>query len=322
LPLLESVRLAIGSELGGAAERVRELVDYVVRLTEREVVAAGRQIAKINGEAKSSVEAMDRLAHAAEVYGQTMDDALNRQAVSLRDYSAKFNANLERQQSATTAIVDVGEKIGAYVESIERVSTELRVLTLNARIAAMRRGDQGRAFDIIGANMGELTREVDQMNKEIGELARALSGIVARVTENETALEDLGRKLGADLSMQIKSLAGAHRDSREQVSRNMRESQDRARHILDLARGMLTNLQFQDRMTQSLYEVKAVLGRAVRVTEEVFARAADGVESAKGIVAALNRAREQAGPGVVRMSGESELESSDRGQQSGTVELF
>jgi hypothetical protein len=99
---------------------------------------------------------------------------------------------------------------------------------------------------------------------------------------------------------------------------------DRANQLVALSTGMLTNLQFQDRMSQTLQEINRVVARSRAITGELleYVGGGDGGEGGFDVGAALAGARARAGADVVRISSESELNSSDRGMSAGVVELF
>jgi hypothetical protein len=91
--------------------------------------------------------------------------------------------------------------------------------------------------------------------------------------------------------------------------------------VIDFSNATLTNLQFQDRMAQSFREIDAMVKRSHDFTTIALA-AADEDSDVIDVAAVVAEARERSGDGVVRVTRESELNSSDRTMQSGVVDLF
>jgi hypothetical protein len=95
----------------------------------------------------------------------------------------------------------------------------------------------------------------------------------------------------------------------------------RGRRIVELSNAVLSNLQFQDRMSQVLREAELVVARAESVTAELLAVVPEEGSEADAR-AAIEAVLARAGRPVTRLSGESELAASDASLDAGAVELF
>lgn len=81
---------------------------------------------------------------------------------------------------------DIKQKIEAnlnetetMIENIDKVTSEMRILALNARIEAARVGDAGRGFALVAEQMSKLTdsvREIARSMEQITESVRTTSG--------------------------------------------------------------------------------------------------------------------------------------------------
>jgi hypothetical protein len=96
-----------------------------------------------------------------------------------------------------------------------------------------------------------------------------------------------------------------------------RQGVERAQRLVKLTDDLLSHLQFQDRMAQVLAEANANLETTRAVTNELLARAA--TEDVENVVRDLRSKRRIS---TVRLSGESELASSDLSMESGVVMMF
>jgi methyl-accepting chemotaxis protein len=319
----DEVRAAVDAELRACEERVRGLLEAATTLSEREVVAIGARVADLNREARANLGTLTGLHdefRPENVRGHSsLEAAVQAQTRLLGAFVASLNEALDHQRSATTGIVEVASKIRKFVAGIEVVAIDLRMLTLNARLEAARWGSQGAAFATVAAGMRSLTTEVQRVNEQVGELATTLSGLAKRIVENENAMQDLGQRLATDGAERMGDLKRAYEDARRSTAHAVFAGTEGANRMVALSTGMLTNLQFQDRMVQTLREVDAVVCRARAITADLLD--VEGGSEAE-VRSALERVRDRAGNGAVRISAESELESSDRTMTSGVVELF
>jgi len=323
VPVGQELRAAIAAELSACEERVHGLIKSATTLSEREIVAIGSRIAELNREALGNLDTLKGLSgefRSEDVQGRaSLEAAVNGQTVVLNAFVASLKESLGRQRGATAGIVDVARKIQGFVAGIEIVAVDLRMLTLNAKLEAARWGSQGAAFATVAAGMRDLTSEVQRVNDQVGELAATLSSLATRIVDNEQSMEALSLRLMQDVSEQMADLREAYEDARSSTAQAVATGNERANHLVALSTRMLTNLQFQDRVAQTLREVELVVSRTRAITDDLL-NASFGDEG--DVNAALTQARARAGADVLRLSAESELRSSDMEMQSGVVELF
>jgi predicted nucleic acid-binding Zn-ribbon protein len=316
------VRTAITHELDECGQHVRALVDQAQSLSEREVLAAGACVADMRKEAEGNVESLERVGRQFEPSNATrssFDAALSRNAAAMQGHAERLRDGIVRQRPCTAAVTEVARKITTFVTGVGRVSVELRMLTLNARLEAARWGSSGAAFATVAASMHELTGEVSKANEQIGDLASELSAIARRVAENEKVMDGLAEGLTADVEDQTVTLSGAYEEMRRASADAVSSGIGRGRRLLELSDAVLTHLQFQDRMSQVLREAESVVTCAEEVTSSLLAVPGGTEEEVqRGIDEVLARATRPA----IRISGESELASSDANLTSGAVELF
>lgn len=116
------------ASIGGIADAV----DRIVR---------SRGTAGSNGGAPSPLGAV----------AQMVDEAVG----VLEDCATELQQSQRTIDAVNAAIVEL---IG-YVETVRRIETEMRLVSLNAAIRCARLGDRGRALDVIAQQLRELTRE-------------------------------------------------------------------------------------------------------------------------------------------------------------------
>ncbi len=317
----DDVRAAVAAELSACEERVRALIQTATSLSEREIVAIGTRIGEMNREALGNLDTFTGISGAFQsddVGGRaSLDAAMRGQTTALEAFVSALNTGLSQQRDATSGIVEVAKRIRAFVAGIEVVALDLRMLTLNAKLEAARWGSRGAAFATVAVGMRDLTTEVQRVNDQIGALATTLSSLATRIVENEQTMAELGQHLTEDVARRMGELRSAYEDARLSTAKAVATGTDRANHLVALSTGLLTNLQFQDRMAQTLREVELVVSRTRDITGELLVLAEDA-----DVGAGLELARKRAGAAVLRISEESELNSSDMRMNSGVVELF
>lgn len=318
---LECLRSSIDSEISGCAERVARLLADAVALSEREVLAAGEGVSAVKREAREHLEALRDVTRAFEARdGQdrgSLSAAVAVQSETMNDLLAKLRAGQSEQTDATRAVAEAAERIDAFVSVIGDIATGLRVLTLNARIEAARRGAEGAAFATIADSMRSLATDVQRANEGIGRLSSELMGLSRHAREVESKMDGLMSDAQRRMTENIGRLLESYDDA-ERASLNVaRTSQQRAERMVELTNGILSHLQFQDRMAQTMSEANRNVERTREVAAELLLRA-----ETEDVQAVARDVSSRFATASVRISGESELESSDREMESGVVTLF
>ena len=322
---LTRVRTAVLEELAGCAEHVCALTADATALSEREVIAAGTRIGELGQQARASLETIDQLSRefgSTKVEGRaSLEAAVHAQTVALKSFVTALNEALALQGQATGGIMEVARQIGKLVDGIGALSTDMGMLSINARIEAARWGSQGAAFGVVACGMRELTGEVQRVNVRVGDLAATIGSLANRLADNDRAMRALGTELETEVSARVEELHGAYRATQRSAVTAASLGTDLAERIMVFSSATLTNLQFQDRLSQTFREIDAFVGRSRDFATVILTRVEEAGDSAD-VDAVVHEARERAGTGVLRISRESELSSTDRGMQAGVVELF
>jgi methyl-accepting chemotaxis protein len=316
---------AVAAELGACADHICTLTAEISALTEREVLATGNGVGALALEAKGSLTTLHELARHFDESGATdratLESAVRGQTQAMNTFRQGLSDALVRQNDATTGIVEVAQQIGKLVSGIGMLALDLGMLTINARIEAARWGSQGAAFATVASGMRELTGEVQRVNEKIGGLATNLSTLATHVVDNDKVLHALGATLDHEVTQRLEELREAYTATQGSAASAVELSTRLSTRVIDFSNATLTNLQFQDRMAQSFREIDAMVKRSHDFTTIALA-AADEDSDVIDVAAVVAEARERSGDGVVRVTRESELNSSDRTMQSGVVDLF
>jgi hypothetical protein len=67
---------------------------------------------------------------------------------------------------AREAVQQAQQRQAGLIGRIERIASEARVISLNARIVAARAGDQGREFGVVASRLVEVSAQIEALSRE------------------------------------------------------------------------------------------------------------------------------------------------------------
>lgn len=202
----------------------------------------------------------------------SMNEAMSRVEMYL---SNLINRTLEistESISMVYALDDVMKdvhRVDKLVEDVEKINTQTSYLSINAMIEAQRAGEAGRGFQIVAREMRVLSNQVrDLATKMRSDIITVTNGIreghaslqkVARIdmTENYQMRDQLN-ELMADLMKRNKALS-AELESTGEMSASITS---------DVGK-LITNIQFQDRTSQRLGNLKDTLATMSEASQEL-----------------------------------------------------
>jgi heme-based aerotactic transducer len=137
--------------------------------------ATSQEVAAQTNEARQSV---DRCAHATETGTASVGDAWS--AVEL------MNTAIEEVRGSVEQFSDQLKQIEEIVTTIDSISGQTKLLSLNARIEAARAGEHGRGFAVVAEEVGVLAARTADSLKAISQhnatSATTLDGVTAAIT--------------------------------------------------------------------------------------------------------------------------------------------
>jgi chromosome segregation ATPase len=320
---LDHIAAAIADEREQCEEKVRALLDASISLSEAEVLSAAENITDINRDARENVVALDalRVQFNDERGGGTLSGALEKQRRSLGAYVGAMNQGLTEQHESAARAIGCTNQITGLAQEIESISSALAVLTLNARIESARSGASGVAFGTIADSMRALSAQVKEANARVAELAASLKDIIPGIEARSRGLREQNGILAADITRQLGELGDAYTTARKAAAEVIVGGGEHARRVVARTNQVLSHLQYQDRMAQTLREVEAVLERS-RLVELGMLENLPAEHDAGDVARALSEARARVPSGSRRFGGEGEPSSSAVQQESGEVMLF
>ena len=135
-----------------------------------------------------SVTGTEQVTASANLLGQTLNYFIN------AEYDAKTNKNNNHQllQQLTEGVMQCEEKVKEIQQAasqLNAIERKQNILALNARIEASRVGEAGKGFAVVAGEVGDLARDIRELNTSIAETVGEISRLIHNMTKNDI-LED------------------------------------------------------------------------------------------------------------------------------------
>jgi len=212
-------------------------------------------------------EKLDAAVRAAAVETQTMEDA-DKGLVAVFERSERELASvLASQEIATTGLAGMLQKVQGLdrfiaelqemAADVAKIAQQTNLLALNAAIEAARSGELGRGFAVVAKEFRMLSTQSGETGRRIAEKVGVISQAI--IDTREVARASVQLEGGSMLAAQA-SIGRVLTDFREVTEALLRAStllKDESVGIKADVGDALVQLQFQDRVSQIMAQVKA-----------------------------------------------------------------
>jgi len=148
---------------------------------------------------------------------------------------------VEQSSQKIINLKNYSDEVGGLVDLIHSISSETKMLSLNASIEAARAGEEGRGFSVVAMEVGKLAEETDKASKKIEGVINVLRDEINLVSEimvdemkymdeNCNVIETTNKELisivetlnlGKESLEQIKDVTGQNNKIIEEVNTNI-----------------------------------------------------------------------------------------------------
>jgi methyl-accepting chemotaxis protein len=220
-----------------------------------------------------NVSASSQLTRAAADHG----------VLAVRDTIAGMGEIQEVVMLATASVQELGqlgERIGAVVETIDGIAEQTNLLALNAAIEAARAGEHGRGFAIVADEVRKLAERSQTETKGIAELIGSVQASTKRAVE---AMETGALKVGLGSSR-----AGQAGRALEEILQAVEVTVTQVSEIAASAQVIASDAHL---VNESIGTIHVVVEGNTAACEEMTVRAQDVTEAIRAITAVAEEQR-------------------------------
>ncbi|WP_346891972.1 methyl-accepting chemotaxis protein [uncultured Roseibium sp.] len=246
-----------------------------------DVTGRFQNIAIRSREQSQTVQNLSEVAQSVEVDGEKV--ALPALAAGLNDILSELIEKIVHLSSRGMSMVyklnDINEdlvNVEGSIGKIEKINSQTNLLALNAKIEAARAGEAGRGFAVVADEVRELAKTVDALSndlkEQIGGIAHGLKGtqaLVEEIAKMDLANENL--EVNAGFTKMVDCLVRQNNEMSEVLHKSAVTTEE----ITNDISAAVIGLQFHDRTTQTLENIKWAIEEMATAADELDRHSAD-----------------------------------------------
>ncbi|WP_346911479.1 methyl-accepting chemotaxis protein [uncultured Roseibium sp.] len=246
-----------------------------------DVTGRFQNIAIRSRDQSQTVQNLSEIAQSVEVDGEKV--ALPALAAGLNDILSELIEKIVHLSSRGMSMVyklnDINEdlvNVEGSIGKIEKINSQTNLLALNAKIEAARAGEAGRGFAVVADEVRELAKTVDSLSndlkEQIGGIAHGLKGtqaLVEEIAQMDLANENL--EVNAGFTKMVDCLVRQNNEMSEVLHKTAVTTEE----ITNDISAAVIGLQFHDRTTQTLENIKWAIEEMATAADELDGQSAD-----------------------------------------------
>ncbi|MDP5035709.1 MAG: methyl-accepting chemotaxis protein [Alishewanella sp.] len=204
-------------------------------------------------------EALDQSIHLASEattqFGNAEQGFVRKSKLELAEVISALNAALASKSELVQAVSYVSEtatELMTQTTSIQKISKEINLLSLNASIEAARAGEAGRGFAVVA----ERVRELSDITADAANLIiNRMDALMAAVTESSNKLsisQHQDQQILHDAEQKISDVLVQMNDVNQNLNQNVVALEQSSSEVQQKVAAAITQFQFQDRVSQKL----------------------------------------------------------------------
>ena len=209
---------------------------------------------------------------------------LHRSSIASQDESSNIYRKIKEESSIALEQSKSVKKINVLANTIDEISDQTSLLSLNASIEAARAGEFGRGFSVVSTDIGKLASESADTAKEITSIVNEIQTSVNNMGSCLTTILDfLDTKVSKDYNSFVKS--------GEQYNNDAHSVEDSATTI----RGMSNELaDHSNAISQAVADITKTIGEAAIGVTDIAQKTTDVVGSVAEVTNTIQNTKEYA----------------------------
>lgn len=219
------------------------------------------QIHEMNNVSERIRESLDQINDNAVISMEQASDGTE----LIEQYSsqlAQVNEVMSQVAKVANALTGSTQEMNVILRSITEISSQTRLLSLNASIEAARAGDAGRGFAVVATEIGNLANDTQVATSKITDIINTVQNNVLNMT---TSMD-----IGLEQLQKSNSMAGQTKDSFRQiadttgvVSASIEEITSEMALLTDLVEKVVVSMEHMDKSIDankdSTYDISALV---------------------------------------------------------------
>ncbi len=257
-----------GKEIRRAVEDIRYMSTGVASASE-EISTSTAQIVNANAELYGSI---DRIAHEAALLRENTGKS-SELLLAVKQENADMQLVSQDMEKSVYDLLTVIEKINDAVKSINKISDQTKLLSLNASIEAARAGEAGKGFAVVAEEIRSLSGTTKALTTDIGELLHAINDASNRskasVEKTACSILSVSGSIQAvsDITLENVQTIGNISERLTSVSATSKEINDSLQESSTALESVNSDLQTLtqsaeelEQVSNSIHEVSAAMG--------------------------------------------------------------
>lgn len=220
------------SKVGGMVEQLatasNELETTARSMTESSG-AANQRAMTVAGAAEQASAGVQTVAASAEQLSASIQ-LVSQQVGQSSEMTQRAVSNAERTDAIMRALANDAEQIGSVVGLIGQIASKTNMLALNASIEAARAGEAGRAFEVVAAEVKNLSAQTARATEDIESQIHAVQNATREAVQAIQTITGTMR----ELSESAKIIGGAvseQTSATHDISRNVQQTAQAAQEV-------------------------------------------------------------------------------------------
>lgn len=210
---------------------------------------------------------------ASSQFGNAEQGFVNNSKLELAKVIGALNEALASKTELVTAVNYVSEtaaELMTQTTSIQKISKEINLLSLNASIEAARAGEAGRGFAVVAERVRELSDITADAANLIIQRMNTLMDAVTASSNKLSASQQQDQHILLNAEQKISEVLLQMNDVNQNLNQNVQALEQSSADIQQKVATAITQFQFQDRVSQKLEHTTFALASLEQLTINSF----------------------------------------------------